>query len=172
MSLFDFDRPDFDGSTFDEQLDGRRLDTLMGRVFTFMRDGQWRTLPTIAEHCGGTEASVSARLRDLRKGRFGAHTVNHRRLPGDSGLWEYQLQPTGPLLDGRNRNLDTPHTVPCPTCGTGRVDPGRDRQIAEVIEANRELRRFLRQFELTRGDTGATLDSLLTELDRAIGGLG
>jgi hypothetical protein len=54
-----------------------------------MLDGQWRTLSQIVLHVGGSEAGVSARLRDLRKQKFGAYTVNGRRRSG--GLWEYQV---------------------------------------------------------------------------------
>jgi len=82
----------FDGATFDPALDGDRLRILLGRVYALMRDGEWRTLASIAERCGGTEASVSARLRDLRKDRFGAYRVERRRLaPAESGLFEYRL---------------------------------------------------------------------------------
>jgi hypothetical protein len=82
----------FDGATFDPALDGDRLRILLGRVYALMRDGEWRTLPAIAECCGGTEASVSARLRDLRKERFGAYRVERRRVaPAEAGLFEYRL---------------------------------------------------------------------------------
>ncbi len=54
--------------------------------------GWWWTLREISQHTGDPEASISARLRDLRKARFGAHTVNRRRR-GDptKGVFEYQL---------------------------------------------------------------------------------
>jgi len=84
----------FDGQTFDPALDQQRLARLLGRVYTFMRDGEWRTLAEIACACGGTEASVSARLRDLRKGRYGAFDVQRRRASFrgvQSGLYEYRL---------------------------------------------------------------------------------
>lgn len=79
----------FDGSTYDPLMDKDRLATLLGRVFSLMADGRWRTLAQIRERVGGSEASVSARLRDLRKRPFGAYTVEHRRVAG--GLWEYRL---------------------------------------------------------------------------------
>jgi hypothetical protein len=82
----------FDGATFDPELDRPRLTRLLARVYAFMRDGEWRTLPEIAEACGGTEASVSARLRDLRKIRFGSYIVQRRRCaPPDRGLFVYRL---------------------------------------------------------------------------------
>jgi hypothetical protein len=82
----------FDGATFDPELDRPRLTRLLARVYAYMRDGEWRTLPEIAEACGGTEASVSARLRDLRKIRFGAYTVERCRLhPPTRGIYAYRL---------------------------------------------------------------------------------
>jgi DNA-binding Lrp family transcriptional regulator len=64
----------------------------MRLVYRLMVDGQWRTLAEIAEATGAPEASVSARLRDLRKRKFGGHVVA-RRPRGDRalGLFEYQL---------------------------------------------------------------------------------
>ena len=44
-----------------------RLDRLLDRVRSLMQDGEWRTLTEINEECGGTETSVSARLRELRR---------------------------------------------------------------------------------------------------------
>lgn len=90
QSLFDRPAPipKFDGVTIEPQ-DVPRLATALGRVLTLMRDGEWRTLATIASECGTSEAGASARLRDLRKERFGSHTVERRRV--DGGLWEYRV---------------------------------------------------------------------------------
>lgn len=92
----------FDGSTCDPALDADRLETLLGRVLDLTSDGRWRTLREIAKSCGGSEASVSARLRDLRKARFGGYTVERRRVVGANGLWEYRVltprRPTGPAV--------------------------------------------------------------------------
>jgi hypothetical protein len=85
---------DFDGSTFDSVLDRVRLSNQARLVFDLMRDGQWRTLAEIVESIGcGSEAGVSARLRDFRKPRFGSLVVDRRRRgDGASGLFEYQLR--------------------------------------------------------------------------------
>lgn len=84
--------PDFDGSTINPSLDDARLRSLLARVEALMRDGQWRTLAEISAATGGSEASVSARLRDLRKAKFGGHTVDRRRRgEPEAGLWEYRL---------------------------------------------------------------------------------
>ena len=56
-----------------------------------MADGCWRSLQELADASGWPAASVSARLRDLRK--IG-HTVHRRRrfIGGClSRLWEYQV---------------------------------------------------------------------------------
>jgi len=79
----------FDGATVDPAIDWERLNTLQGRVYRFMQDGQWRTLRSIADRCGGSEASVSARLRDLRKEKWGKHTVDRKRFAG--GLFFYRV---------------------------------------------------------------------------------
>lgn len=82
----------FDGATFDPETDCARLMSLLARVESLMRDGQWRTLSEISRITCGSEASVSARLRDLRKEKFGGHIVERRRRgPPEAGLWEYRL---------------------------------------------------------------------------------
>lgn len=83
----------FDGKTFDARRDGKRLTTLLGEVRMLVRDGKRRTLGEIHAALGrGSEASISARLRDLRKPRFGGWEV-HRALrgPHKDGLWEYWI---------------------------------------------------------------------------------
>lgn len=55
-----------------------------------MKDGSWHTLPEIAAGTGDPEASISARLRDLRKPRFGSYVVDRRRR--SQGLFEYRLR--------------------------------------------------------------------------------
>lgn len=84
----------FDGLTFDALLDLGRLNAQARRVADVMLDGQWRTLREVSTATGDPEASVSARLRDLRKPANGGHTVERRRRPGwaaTAGLWEYRL---------------------------------------------------------------------------------
>jgi len=85
----------FDGATYEKPKDGERLTTLMGRVYELMRDGKWRTLRQIASKCNGTEASVSARLRDLRKekfrSRYPSKDVIRERVPDGNGLHRYRV---------------------------------------------------------------------------------
>lgn len=79
----------FDGSTFDEERDGERIASQLDRVWLEISDGKWHTLAELATTCGGTEASVSARIRDFRKPKFGGHTIAREYVA--RGLWKYRL---------------------------------------------------------------------------------
>ena len=84
----------FGGETFDEPLDGDRLRKQLAHVRVLMSDSQWRTLKQLSVEVGAPEASVSARLRDLRKAKFGGYTVERQRVPNGNGLHRYRvLQP-------------------------------------------------------------------------------
>jgi len=77
------------GDTYDPDRDGNRLNRQARAVWGVMADGRWHTLQGIAITIGEPEASISARLRDFRKPRFGSHIVERRYLA--DGLWEYRL---------------------------------------------------------------------------------
>ena len=90
-------RPDFldnllgiiptpDGDTYHHERDGQRLATLQARVTEAMSDGDWWSLQNLARETNGSEASVSARIRDLRKR---GHTVERKYVT--RGLWLYRL---------------------------------------------------------------------------------
>lgn len=79
----------FDGITFNEDRDGDRLRAQHRRVRAVLADGGWHTLAGIAAATGDPESSVSARIRDFRKPKFGGHRVD-RRYVGD-GLWAYRM---------------------------------------------------------------------------------
>lgn len=93
----------FDGATAVAEFDQERLTGQYQRVFRVVRDGRWRTLSeiTTAIRCSqpgiepehkDSEAAISARLRDLRKSRFGSFTVDRRRRgEPKSGLFEYRV---------------------------------------------------------------------------------
>ena len=81
--------PHRDGKTYDHARDARRLAGQHNRVLAFMRDGKWHTLSEIALHTRDPEASVSARLRDLRKPRFGSHMIEREYV--ERGLFRYRL---------------------------------------------------------------------------------
>lgn len=78
---------DRDGRTFQPQ-DRSRLNRQAQAVWDAMQDHRWHTLAEISQATGAPEASVSARLRDFRKPRFGGHTVLHRRV---GTVWEYRI---------------------------------------------------------------------------------
>lgn len=61
-------------------------------VLAIMSDGAWHTLRELAERTGAPEASVSARLRDLRKPQHGGRTVTRRRAAPERGLFLYKLE--------------------------------------------------------------------------------
>ena len=82
---------EFDGRTFEADIDGDRLRRQLARVWTLMVDSQWRTLDAISQITGDPPASISARLRDFRKSKFGGHTVLRRRYEPKSGLFEYRV---------------------------------------------------------------------------------
>lgn len=82
----------FDGETYDDERDRERLATMLARVQAVMADGRWHTLAELADRTAGSEAACSARLRDLRKPKFGGHTVHRRYV--SQGLWEYRYQPS------------------------------------------------------------------------------
>ena len=79
----------FDGRTIDPDRDNGRLFAQLTRVRDLMSDGRWRTLPEIAGAVGDPPQSVSARLRDLRKPRWGSLTVERRHK--SRGLFEYRM---------------------------------------------------------------------------------
>lgn len=84
----------FDGDTYEPVHDARRLTTQLDRVRTFMCDGLWHTIAEIHDAVGGSQAGISARLRDLRKPKNGGFEVQRRRVsPPDRGLFEYRMLP-------------------------------------------------------------------------------
>lgn len=84
----------FGGDTVEQQ-DVDRLSTQLEAVREVMLDGKPRTLAELAQVVHlvtgkrATEASVSARLRDLRKEKFGGYLVERTRT--DGGLFRYRV---------------------------------------------------------------------------------
>jgi hypothetical protein len=93
VSLFDWTPPQIlgprDGETFDRDRDLSRLNAQCADVYRYMQHGQWRTLADISANTGHPEASVSARLRDMKKEKFGGFKVEKRYIA--SGLWQYRI---------------------------------------------------------------------------------
>jgi hypothetical protein len=93
LPLFDEPQsPGFDGSTYSHAFDYERLNAQTKRVYELIKDGVWRTLDEISTATGDPPASVSARLRDLRKAAFGSHLIERRaRGERSRGLFEYSM---------------------------------------------------------------------------------
>lgn len=79
----------FDGKTYEASRDFQRLGEQAKRVFKAMADGGWSTLHQLAQDTGDPEASISARLRDFRKPKWGGFTIE-REYAGN-GLHRYRL---------------------------------------------------------------------------------
>ena len=96
----------FGGETYNHEEDKDRLKAQLAAVRKYMFDAKgWRTLQEISDAVGAPMQSVSARLRDLRKAKFGGHTVVKRNLGG--GLWIYAvLRPSdiNTILGSRHGN--------------------------------------------------------------------
>ena len=80
----------FDGDTYDAGQDCARLTGQLQRVYVLMQSGGWFTLAQIAKLANCSEASASARLRDLRKPKFGNHKIERDRVPF-TGLHIYRM---------------------------------------------------------------------------------
>lgn len=92
IDLFSWQPPKetaFGGETYEADQDYERLSLQLRKVFELMKDGRWRTIGEICEHCKYPQQSVSARLRDLRKEKYGAHTVERNRV--SAGTYEYRV---------------------------------------------------------------------------------
>jgi hypothetical protein len=88
-----YDKPLFGGPDV-STMDVSRFKGQMERVLALVKDGRWRTLNEIASRCGCSTQSASARLRDLRKPRFGSHVVERRRNQAYAeGIFEYRVDP-------------------------------------------------------------------------------
>lgn len=91
-------QPDFDGKTFDQKRDGKRLLTQQKAVERLMQDGYWRTDEEVQAGIRkvygvvGKLPSVSARVRDLRKPKHGGYEIARRHRAGaPSGVNEYRM---------------------------------------------------------------------------------
>jgi hypothetical protein len=71
--------PHFDGATYDAEKDHARLTSQLQRVSLIISDGRWHSLFQLSKLTGDPEGSVSARLRDLRKDKFGSQIIERKR---------------------------------------------------------------------------------------------
>lgn len=84
----------FDGESFDPELDRDRLTIQLEKVKALMlSENAWLTLEEIQEAtCIRSSASASARLRDMRKPRFGCYLVEIRRRVEGGAQFEYRAK--------------------------------------------------------------------------------
>lgn len=80
----------FSGKTYEPERDYVRLSGQLKCVYHIIKDGQWWTLRGLAYAAGSSEASVSARLRDLRKPEYGSYRIERRHVA--NGLFEYRMK--------------------------------------------------------------------------------
>ena len=87
----------FDGDTYHRNLDAPRLVTQLEAVQVILQSGKWYTLSQLTQrvmsttHHRATEPAISARLRDLRKTKFGGHQIERLRT-NTPGLFRYRLK--------------------------------------------------------------------------------
>ncbi len=80
----------FDGHTYDDNRDRKRLTTEFNAVKTILMDGEWHTLPELFARTGyPATAALGSRIRDLRKEKFGGYNVESRCVNG--GVWAYRV---------------------------------------------------------------------------------
>lgn len=76
-------------ATYSPKYDRKRLSAQYKRVFGVMEDGCWRTLREIEDVTSDPQASISARLREIR---HNGYTVDRRRRGEiERGLHEYRV---------------------------------------------------------------------------------
>lgn len=97
-------RPKFDGQTYEARLDGPRLKKQLDRVREYMLATfpTWLSLAEISKaleqkyNAKFPSQSVSARLRDLKKKKFGSYEVPKKRRT--ISVWEYLVYPKDGLV--------------------------------------------------------------------------
>lgn len=83
-----------DGETYEPPRDYHRLNRQMIQVYTVVADEEWWQIQPIQQKIvdygiWAEQTSISARLRDFRKAKFGSHGMIKENLGG--GLWQYRL---------------------------------------------------------------------------------
>lgn len=85
----------FDGETYEPSRDKARLTGQLKAVYNVMSDGEWRSLIQISQLAGiklnkyVPDSSASARLRDLRKDKFGGYEIERKSM--GNGIFHYRM---------------------------------------------------------------------------------
>lgn len=81
----------------------QHLSRAIDLVHQVMEENDWLTLFEVQAKVQAlptgrffSETCISARIRDLRKDKHGAHTVDRRKRAGTRNLYEYKLIPNNP----------------------------------------------------------------------------
>jgi hypothetical protein len=90
-TLIDFMEASLARQETGERGDAPRLTKQLEAVRRVMEGGEWWTLEQLAEQANCTTQSASARVRDLRKVKFGAHCIERKGVPGKRGLFLYRM---------------------------------------------------------------------------------
>jgi len=59
-------------------------------LLALFRDGEWHTIDEVARYLGYNDTGAAARIRDLRKARYGGHKID-RKSSGRAGVYLYRL---------------------------------------------------------------------------------
>lgn len=84
----------FDGATA-TTADTPRLNGQLQAVYDTMSDGQWYSIENLSQKVAQatkkpvSQTSISARIRDLRKAKFGGYNVERQKV--SDGLYEYRI---------------------------------------------------------------------------------
>jgi len=81
--------PRFGGETYDPERDRKRLTGSLLKIRVAMAPGGWWTLARLADIGECSPAAASARVRDLRKSKFGGHTIDREYVA--DGIWRYRM---------------------------------------------------------------------------------
>ena len=67
------------------------MSTQMERVFNVLKVGGYFTLDEIADQTGDPQQAISARIRDLRKPKYGGHTIERKQFETSGKAWCYKM---------------------------------------------------------------------------------
>lgn len=90
-----------------------RTDTVIGRTFELMRDGQWRTLTDISSETGDDPRRIASRLRDLRMTQYGGYSIDTQQQ--SAYVWKYRLTGVGAVAPLANQANQAQPAAPQPT---------------------------------------------------------
>ena len=89
----------FDGATYVRNRDFSRLTTQLEKVKAILLDYEPHRIDEIEQLVGCRSAGVTARVRDLRKEKFGGFRIDSWADPHDPSLWWYWMRKSGDADD-------------------------------------------------------------------------